>query len=84
MSCTKKSKANKEKCTATSIREEAMKRMTKQSSKGSETDNPYSGSDEEENYDKTPSKKKKRVRRSVNDAIGYLQAKAEKEYSLKM
>ena len=80
----KKSKANKEKCTATSIREEAMKRMTKQSSKGSETDNLYSGSDEEENYDKPPSKKKKRVRRSVNDAIGYLQAKAEKEYSLKM
>ena len=61
-----------------------MKRMTKQSSKGSESDNPYSGSDEEENYDKTPSKKKKRVRRTVNDAIGYLQAKAEKEYSLKL
>ena len=83
----KKAKADKQKLTATSIREEAMKRMTKQSRKGSESDDPDDDDDEEEeeeSCDKAPLRRKKRVRRSVNDAIGYLQEKAEKDYSLKM
>ena len=81
----KKTKADKQKLTATSIREEAMKRMTKQSRKGSESDDPDDDEEEEEeSCDKAPLRRKKRVRRSVNDAIGYLQEKAEKDYSLKM
>ena len=82
----KKTKADKQKLTATSIREEAMKRMTKQSRKGSESDDESDPDDdeEEESCDKAPLRRKKRVRRSVNDAIGYLQEKAEKDYSLKM
>ena len=82
----KKTKANKQKLTATIIREEAMKRMTKQSRKGSESDDPDDDDEEEEEQscDKAQLRRKKRVRRSVNDAIGYLQEKAEKDYSLKM
>ena len=70
--------------TATSIREEAMKRMTKQSRKGSESDDPDDDEEEEESCDKAPLRRKKRVPRSVNDAIRYLQEKAKKDYSLKM
>ena len=61
---------NKQKLTATSIREEAMKRMTKPSRKGSESDDLDNDEDEEESCDKAPLRRKKRVR-SVNDAIGY-------------
>ena len=80
-----KTKAGKQKLTDTSIREEARKRMTKQSRKGSENDDPDDDDDEEEeSCDKAPLRRMKRVQRIVNDAIGYLQEKAEKDYSLKM
>jgi hypothetical protein len=42
----------------------------------------YPGDDEEEND--VPSRKKKTIRRSTNDAISYLQVKAEKEYSQRL
>ena len=73
----KKTKADKQKLTA-------MKRMTKQSRKGSESDDPDDDEEEEESCDKATLRRKKRVRRSVNDAICYLQEKAKKDYSLKM
>ena len=80
----KKTKAGKQKLTATSIREEAMKRMTKQSRKGSESDDPDDDEEEEEeSCDKATLRRMKRVQRSVNDAICYLQEKTEKDYSLK-
>ena len=73
-----KTKADKQKLTATSIREEAMKRMINQSRKGSKSDDPDDDDEEEEeSCDKAPLRRQKRVRRSVNDAIGYLQEKAE-------
>ncbi|XP_028412849.1 caldesmon-like [Dendronephthya gigantea] len=77
-----KAKAEKEKRTAESIREDAMKRMTTKKRK-SKSESDDVGDDEEEN-DEIPSRKKKRVRRSTSDAISYLQVKAEKEYSLRL
>ena len=47
----------------------------------SKSDDP--GDDGEENDD-VPPRKKKRVQRSTNDAISYVQVKAEKEYSLRL
>ena len=51
--------------------------MTKQSRKGSESDdlNDDDDEEEEESCDKAPLRRKNRVRRSVNDAIGLLKWK---------
>lgn len=77
-----KTKSEKDKLTAESIREDAMKRMTPKNRK-SKSESDDLGDDEEDN-EEVPYRKKKRVRRSTSDAISYLQSKAEKEHTLRL